>query len=254
MSKKIAVFSGTGEGRQLAEWVTERNMESDFTFFVATEYGGEMMKDLKDIHVHEGRLTPEDMDVLFRAEGFSLVVDATHPYATKVTENIRKSCEGIIPYVRLFREPDDSHIDDLQVVEDITAAAELLNCFDDKVLLTTGSKEINKFSSVKDKKRRLIARVLPTIESLNLCFNAGIENKNIIAMQGPFTKEMNIATMNQYGCSVLVTKDTGTMGGFHDKASLVELGYKVIIIKRPTNETGLTFEQVKERILDVYKT
>ncbi len=253
MSKKIAVFSGTGEGRQLASWVKENGIERDFVFFVATEYGGEMMKDLKDIHVHEGRLTPEEMSVLFREEGFDLVVDATHPYATKVTENIRMACGDDIPYVRFYREPSDSHVPGLQFVENIEVAADLLNSFDDKVLLTTGSKEIGKFSRVKDKDKRLMARVLPTIDSLNLCFDAGIEKKNIIAMQGPFTKEMNIATMNQYGCRVLVTKDTGTMGGFQDKASLAELGYEVIIIKRPTEETGLSLEQVKERILHEYK-
>lgn len=253
MSKKIAVFSGTGEGRQLARWVIDRGIHKDFVFFVATEYGGEMMKDMEDIQVHEGRLTPEEMGILLRDEDFSVVIDATHPYATKVTENIKKACGEDIPYFRVFRETTDSQIYGLQFVENIEAAAELLNLIDDKVLLTTGSKEIGKFSKVKDKESRLIARVLPTIESLNLCFEAGIEKKNIVAMQGPFTKEMNIATMNQYGCKVLVTKDTGTMGGFHDKAILVELGYRVIIIKRPTEEEGLNLEQVREIILNEYK-
>ncbi|XVG95128.1 precorrin-6A reductase [Eubacteriales bacterium KG127] len=250
MCKKIGIFSGTGEGRQLAKWATDKGIEDNLIFFVATEYGGEMMKDFDHLDVREGRLTPEEMSVLFAEENIKLVVDATHPYATKVTENIKAACGEDTPYLRLYRKSNVREIPGLVFVPSMEAAALMLDEFSEKVLLTTGSKEIGKYAQVKDKKTRLMARVLPTIESLNLCFDAGIEKKNIIAMQGPFTKEMNIATMNQYGCKILVTKDTGTMGGFQDKAALAELGYKIIIVKRPTEEIGFSVEEIKEKILN----
>lgn len=253
MSKKFAVFSGTSEGRQLADWAEEKGIEKDFIFFVATEYGGEMMKEHVNIDVRQGRLTPDEMNHILKSERIEFVIDATHPYATKVTENIRTACANEFQYLRLYRERIESNVDGLIFADSIEDAVEILNNSTGKILLTTGSKEIAKFGDVACKENRLIARVLPTVESINLCLDAGIEKRNIIAMQGPFTKEMNVATMRQYGLKILVTKDTGTVGGFQDKAALSELGYKVIIIKRPTDESGYSMAEIKEFILKSYE-
>lgn len=254
MSKRFAVFSGTSEGRQLADWAEENGLEKDFIFFVATEYGGEMMKEHVNIDVRQGRLKPDEMNDILGSENIEFVIDATHPYATKVTENIKTACNNEFKYLRLYRERIESNIDGLIFTDSIEDAVDILNTSTEKILLTTGSKEIAKFRDVIDKENRLIARVLPTVESINLCLDAGIEKRNIIAMQGPFTKDMNVATMRQYGLKTLVTKDTGTVGGFQDKAALSELGYRVIIIKRPTNETGYSMAEIKEIILKAYET
>ena len=254
MSKRFAVFSGTSEGRQLADWAEKKGIEKDFIFFVATEYGGEMMKEHVNIDVRQGRLTTDEMNDILKSENIEFVVDATHPYATKVTDNIKTACNNEFKYLRLYRERIESNVKDLIFSDSIEDAVEFLNNSTEKILLTTGSKEISKFRDVIDKENRLIARVLPTVESINLCLDAGIEKRNIIAMQGPFTKEMNIATMRQYGLKTLVTKDTGTVGGFQDKATLSELGYRVIIIKRPTDETGYSITEIEEIILKNYET
>lgn len=254
MSKRFAVFSGTSEGRQLADWAEKKGIEKDFIFFVATEYGGEMMKEHVNIDVRQGRLTPDEMNDILGSEDVEYVIDATHPYATKVTDNIKTACNNEFEYLRLYRERIESNVDGLILADSIEEAVEILNNSTEKVLLTTGSKEISKFRDVIDKENRLIARVLPTVESINLCLDAGIEKRNIIAMQGPFTKELNVATMRQYGLKTLVTKDTGTVGGFQDKAALSELGYRVIIIKRPTDETGYSMTEIEEIILKNYET
>lgn len=253
MSKNFAVFSGTSEGRQLADWAEDKAIEKDFIFFVATEYGGEMMKEHVNIDVRQGRLTPDEMHDILKSENVKFVIDATHPYATKVTENIKAACKNEFKYLRLYRERIESDVEGLIFAESIEDAVKILNNSTEKILLTTGSKEISKFSNVVDKENRLIARVLPTEESINLCLDAGIEKRNIIAMQGPFIKEMNVATMKQYGLTTLVTKDTGTVGGFQDKAALSELGYRVIIIKRPTDESGYSMSEIKEIILENYE-
>lgn len=254
MSKRFAVFSGTSEGRQLANWAEKKGIEKDFIFFVATEYGGEMMKEHINIDVRQGRLTSDEMNDILGSEDIEYVIDATHPYATKVTDNIKTACNNEFKYLRLYRERIESNVGGLIFADSIEEAVEILNNSTEKILLTTGSKEIAKFRDVIDKENRLIARVLPTVESINLCLDADIEKRNIIAMQGPFTKEMNIATMRQYGLKTLVTKDTGTVGGFQDKVALSELGYKVIIIKRPTDETGYSMTEIEEIILKNYET
>ena len=130
----------------------------------------------------------------------------------------------------------------------IREAAEKVDALGLKTLVTTGSKEIGEFSRVKNAGHMIVARVLPSVSSVESCLKAGISQANIIAMQGPFSLKMNVATMRQYGCRVLVTKDTGKPGGFSDKAECAALGYKVIVIRRPAEETGVTVEEAEERI------
>ena len=71
-------------------------------------------------------------------------------------------------------------------------------------------------------------------------------------MQGPFSREMNLATLRQYGCGWIVTKNTGKAGGFEDKVALCQAGYKVIVIGRPTAEKGISYEKVLERLEKIY--
>ena len=48
---------------------------------------------------------------------------------------------------------------------------------------------------------------LPSV--IEACRELGFEGKNLIAMQGPFSEEMNRAMLRQYDCRYLVTKDSG---------------------------------------------
>lgn len=46
------------------------------------------------IEIHVGRMNAEEMTAFFRRERPRMVIDATHPYATEVTENIRNAAEA----------------------------------------------------------------------------------------------------------------------------------------------------------------
>ena len=132
--------------------------------------------------------------------------------------------------------------------ENIKAAAKYLEKTTGNILITTGSKEIAKFSVVAD---RAFARVLPSEESLELCKNAGFKMKNIICMQGPFSKAFNSALIRELDIRYLVTKCTGKNGGFTEKTEAAkENGVECIIIKRPTDESGMTVSEVEKMILE----
>ena len=83
---KLCVFAGTTEGRRLVELLADQ--PAAVTACVATEYGGSLLTLREGLTVSHERLTEEEMEKLFRREQFHLVVDATHPYAAAVTENI----------------------------------------------------------------------------------------------------------------------------------------------------------------------
>ena len=251
---KVLIFAGTSEGYSLAQFVKDKGLGEKVTFSVATEYGKEGFDELEGINVVWGRMTPEQMETTIVEQGYTLVLDSTHPYAKEATANIKQACKNTgIEYVRLYREEltlesfPQKVQEKIHLVDSIEAAVDLLNnrFRRDKVLLTTGSKEIGKFVGIEDFQERVYPRVLPFFESLTLCKDANVPSKNIIAMQGPFTGLMNRATMDQYGCKVLVSKSTGKAGGFDDKLLCAEDGFDIIVIKRPTLEQGLSLEEAK---------
>lgn len=240
---KILLFGGTGEGRELAEWMLSRGL--DATVCVATEYGETLLPDGAQVHV--GRLDADEMADLMDG-GYTIVIDATHPYAVEVTKNIRSAAEAAgLPYLRLLRQSEGE--DGCHKAADMAAAADLLEGLPGKVLLTTGSKELDAFAR-PGLRERCCPRVLPMADSLERCLALGFPPKNIICMQGPFTKEMNLATLHQFHIRTLVTKDTGGYGGFRAKADAArEAGCVLLVVERPQTEEGLTLEEVQRRLL-----
>ncbi len=85
---KLIVFSGTSEGHNLCRFLSGRGQTADI--FVATDYGEAVMEPLAGITVHRGRLTVQQMAEQMAAG--ALVIDATHPYASEVTKNIKAAC------------------------------------------------------------------------------------------------------------------------------------------------------------------
>ena len=120
------------------------------------------------------------------------------------------------------------------------------------ILLTTGSKELAVYCSKKELKDRLFVRVLPGEESLAICKEQGLTGKQIIAMQGPFSEELNRAILNQFKIRCLVTKESGKTGGYPEKLkAAADLSIPVIVLKNPEKETkqsGNTFEYVCQEI------
>ncbi|EXX87168.1 precorrin-6x reductase, partial [Paenibacillus darwinianus] len=112
------------------------------------------------------------------------------------------------------------------------------------VMLTTGSKTLPIFAGhlIGDPDIRLVARMLPRRDNMEKCEELGVEQKNIIAMQGPFTRELNEALYRQYGTTVMVTKESGRIGAVDEKVeTALQMGIEVILISRPELEFGTVF-------------
>ena len=145
-----------------------------------------------------------------------------------------------MPYRRLLRAACGA--EGAVIVSDAAEAAEYLSRTEGRILLAIGSKELAAFRGLDPE--RLCPRVLPAQASLSACEAAGIPHRNIIAMQGPFTRELNAALIRQYGIAWLVTKDGGTVGGFPEKAAAArETGAGLIVLRRP-EEDGESFEEI----------
>lgn len=236
------VFAGTTEGRQLIELLAAN--PCNITACVATDYGEEVLPEHPNLTVLAGRRGSDDIEQLLREQRFDCVFDATHPYATAVTHNIQTACIAAdTPYLRILRE--ESATQNCTYVQNAKEAAEYCNRIDGNVLLTTGSKELDCFTTVSDYATRIIPRVLPTPDSLSRCIQLGFAAKNIICMQGPFSTELNIATLKQIGAACLVTKDSGSAGGFAEKCEAARaVGAHLVVIGRPPQTNGVTLREL----------
>lgn len=186
----ICIFAGTTEGRQLAELLSEFDM--NITVCVATEYGEVLIEKHHNITINTGRLDVSQMIALFNSKQFDIIIDATHPFAITVTDNIIESAKSAnIEYLRLLR--DTSEIKCGKYFDDIKSAAEYLSTTAGNIMLTTGSKELSEFCIIDNYHQRIYPRVLPLESSLDICKQFGYNPSHIIAMQGPFTEEINIA-------------------------------------------------------------
>lgn len=255
IKRNILLFAGTTEGRQLAEYLQEAGQP--FVICVATEYGRDLLEDIwKADHagcmeVRQGRLDAAEMEQMLYELQPALVIDATHPYAVEVTENIRKACSNRagLRLIRCLREPGAAYMPDVVHVPDVESAAAWLSSVPGNILVTTGSKELAAYTKIENYQQRIYARVLPSAEAVALCRSLGFEGRHIIAMQGPFSEEMNLVQLREYGCAYLVTKDGGAAGGFAEKMRAAQkAGAAAVVIDRPGSGEGVSLEEIKGQV------
>ncbi len=246
--KEILIYSGTTEGRKLAELLCSK--EIPVTVCVATQYGETVMEKRPGLTIHQGRMSVEEMRRLTEEGDFLAVIDATHPFATVVSEHIRESLKDTkTRYLRLKRDTAYAKgREEIQCFKDHAACVEALSKTEGNILLTTGSKELSVYTKA-DLSPRLYVRVLPAAESIALCQQHGITGKQIIAMQGPFSVKLNEAMIDEYEIRWLVTKESGESGGFMEKiAAAKNRGIKTMVIQNPEQTKGETYEEVRSKL------
>ena len=245
---RVLIFAGTTEGRTLSEYLSENRIEH--TVCVATEYGEEVLSASPYMTIHQGRMGVSEMEKLMQTGSFAAVVDATHPYAVEVTANIREaSQEAKLPYLRLKRWLDAETEGSVFYFYSNEECVDALEKTEGNILLTTGSKELATYCSRPLVKDRLYVRILPGMESISICTELGIKGKQMIAMQGPFSTEMNEAILHQYEIACMVTKKSGRQGGYPEKLEAAErAGIPVYVIEPADTERGYSMEEVCEKL------
>lgn len=229
----IWIIGGTSESRELLSKIKDSN---NYIVTVATEEGLDFFDSDKVIM---GRLNKNEMMGFIDQYHIDTVVDLSHPYATIVTDNARSVCkEKGIQYLRYVR--DRIQLADNEIyLNSYEECYEYLKGISGTVFFTTGSKNICDFQKVREK-NRFIYRILPALESLEICRENNIHMKDIVAILGPFSKEMNKVMFMDYDVDYCVMKDSGNIGGTVEKIQACrELEVTPIIIGRKQEE-GIT--------------
>jgi precorrin-6Y C5,15-methyltransferase (decarboxylating) len=246
--KNIVIFSGTTEGRKLSELFSAEGIKH--TVCVAGDYGREVMNEGPFADIHVGRMDAEEMKTFLEktaAGAECVVIDATHPYATEVTQNIKTAVDILgANYIRVKRDQNTELPASAKLYDDIGDCASHMDPTSGNILLTTGSKELKAYCGAvsKETKGRTYVRVLPSLESIGICDELGFEPDHVIAMQGPFGRGMNEALICEYDIRHLITKESGTAGGFEEKLEAAKnTGAQLHVIKRPSEEEGVSVSE-----------
>lgn len=250
--KEVLIFAGTTEGRRLSEYLSGSCIPH--TVCVATEYGEIVLKENPFVTIHQGRMQEQEIREFILAKDYAAVIDATHPYAEVITQNIRSAMSGLaIPYYRLQRETADVSYEGLTCFDSNEACASALEKTEGNIMLTTGSKELSFYASRDNLKERLYVRVLPSVDSIRLCEENGICGKQILALQGPFSTELNEAMLRQYQITCLVTKESGIQGGYVQKLEAAKnMGIQVYAIRNTSSQDGFSYAEVCQKLDALY--
>ncbi|TGE38085.1 precorrin-6A/cobalt-precorrin-6A reductase [Desulfosporosinus fructosivorans] len=190
----------------------------------------------------------------------SSILDASPPSSSVKLAPLRQWCEQRgIPYLRLERPetviPDSSLIYPVFTWEEaLLELGQRIGAVHEAkerivtIFVTTGSHQLESIvQSAFARSARLVVRVLPEGRLVQKCQAMGIAPRNIVAMQGQFSKEINKALFKFYGADIILTRDSGSAGGTDTKISAaLELGIETVLVKRPKTNVGLTVNSVQE--------
>jgi len=231
--KRILLLSGTSEGPPLARALlaagfdvraTVTRVEARETLFGSL---------LREVLVETRGFTEESLATFLAAGQADLVLDATHPFAVRITRLAHSVCQRLgVPYIR-FERPDLEPPVCTKLVSSFQEAAELLPALGNRVLLTIGSKQLKHFAHLQSR-LHLVARILPSELSLRQALAAGFTPDRLLCLRPPFSREFNRAILQEYRTTVLVTKASGREGGVEEKVlAASDLGVPVVMICRP---------------------
>ncbi|MFB4164081.1 precorrin-6A reductase [Alteribacillus sp. JSM 102045] len=244
----IFMLAGTSDAKELAEKIKQDG--HSLLASVVTEEAAVKLES-SGISARVGRLTAEQMAAVLQENMANVVVDASHPFAEEASRHaIQAAKEAGIPYIRYERSSINTYDEKVQKVDSYEEAAMKAREKGGTIFLTTGSKTLPVFANklVNDERVRMICRMLPRAENMEKCKNLGIAQQDIVAMQGPFSKELNQALYKQFGVDTVVTKESGKQGSFDEKVTAaLELGLEVILIKRP----DVAYEKVTDHSQEV---
>ncbi|MBF0458425.1 MAG: precorrin-6A reductase [Nitrospirae bacterium] len=237
-SGRILILGGTTEGVRIGYELLKSG--EDFLVSTVTEYGLNLFKEkFGDRAVLENFTSADTLKRFIKKHSITKIIDCTHPYAELITP-LAKSVAGElkIPYeskVRDIEFDNEFNYERLCYVSSLPQVIDKILALNVKrPLFTTGSKELGFVRPLLEKGGvEVIIRVLPFEHSIKSALEEGVKAANIIAMQGPFTTELNSATIRQYAIDCLITKKTGKEGGFYEKVNAaIDCGVHLIVVER----------------------
>jgi len=230
----VLVMAGTRDARRIISWLSGIP-GVEVTATTTTDHGAELAEKAGASRTVTGPLDSEGLSELILKTGARLLIDATHPFAVQATGNALMACRDTETFYVRFERPEVNPEGVIRVKSFMEAgdvASSLLG--DDELVMHLAG-----VSTLGDVLRslepeRVAVRVLPSTSSIEKCLQLGVPASQIIAMQGRFSAEMNLALLREYRAGAVITKESGETGGLPEKVEAAsELGIPLILVERP---------------------
>lgn len=223
-NKKILLLGGTSEAVELNETLARRS-DVDLITSLAGRTRNPTLLSGKTV---VGGFGGEEGLVNFIADNqIELVIDASHPFAGKITQNACAACaECGIAYLRFQRpewkqEPGDCWIS----VSSVEGAAKKA-CDFNRIFLTVGRQELLPFEGISGK--FFLVRSIEKAE-----FAPQQSEVKFIRTRGPFSKEDEVRLLCEYRIDLIISKNSGGTATYAKIAAARELNIPVTMIARP---------------------
>ncbi|SDQ44427.1 cobalt-precorrin-6A reductase [Actinopolyspora saharensis] len=238
MGARVLVLGGTAQARLLANQLNELGVP-----VVSSLAGRVRAPKLPAGEVRTGGFGgPAGMAEYLRDRGVTALVDATHPFAARISENaVTATADSGVEMLVLRRAPwTPGPGDDWHRVGSLPEAAETARRLGSRVLLTTGRQGLHHFARVRD--RWFLARTVdapdPPLPS----------NMTTISARGPFTAESERELLRQQRIDVIVSKNSGGPMTEGKLAAARELGVPVVLVEQPRPPRAPAVDSVPEAI------
>ena len=222
-NRAVLVLGGTGEARAVAAALAGRP-----GWRVVSSLAGRVSSPaLPAGEVRVGGFGgPEPMAEWIFTEGFDAVVDATHPFAARITASVLEAAPAAGVPLLVLRRPGwtAGPGDDWRRVPNVAAAAEAVAALPGPVLITTGRGGLTSFA---DLPHRFVIR---TVDPPDPPLPADAE---VVLGRGPYTEAGELELMRRHGVRLLVTKDSGGDMTAAKLAAARTLGIPVVMVDRP---------------------
>lgn len=218
------VLGGTTEGRALAAALADRP-----GLRVVSSLAGRVAAPLRPPgEVRVGGFGGADgLAAWLREESVDVVVDATHPFAARISASAVAACTAAgVPLVAL-RRPGWAAVpgDRWHRVASLPAAAALVPRLGRRALLTTGRLGLAAFAGVDG-----VEFLVRTVERPSPPLPPRAE---LLLARGPFTVDGELSLLRSRGVDVVVTKDSGGAATAPKLVAARRLGLPVVLVDRP---------------------
>jgi precorrin-6A/cobalt-precorrin-6A reductase len=240
MTHHILILGGTSEARQLAGRLTARSdvvvklslagrTENPAAQPVPTRIGGFGGAEGLARYLHEQHV--------------DLLIDATHPYAARISANAAKAAERTGTTVLALRRPgwEPAEGDRWAMVDTVADAVAALGAKPRRVFLALGRQEVAAFEAAPQH-HYLVRSVDPVEPPLN------VPDATYILARGPFAEVDERALLVAHGVDVVVSKNSGGTTTYGKIAAARSLGVEVVMIRRPALPQVLSAETVEELV------
>ncbi len=246
------IYTGTSDGNELALKLCHSGYQ--VVISTATKHGGELaQKKCPNATIWNGPKGIQARRKALLENHARVIIDATHPYAAVISKQLMElSAELDIPYLRFERS---TNLDEKSTIvhSTIVEAIEHAITIGQKIFLGIGYKDLHTLTRLPGRdKKQWFARITAEPKFIQQALNAGIPQNHLCAMQGPFSKQFNIALWRDWGIDCVITKNSGTAGGFDAKIEAAkELNIPLLVIQKPELDYPVIcsdFESIQQQL------